>query len=359
MQISGAARIATAIFSCSVLAACGGGGGGSSPTPIQTSAPGGVGPASRSVVLSDASAVLTAAKLVSSDGYGPGGPPVGAMALARHVLSRRRPQAVSCQPGGSSGVGSVSFASSTDAQGNTTETYSDYYDSSCAKPERIATLTYPAGQSSSATGTTTEYNQSGAVIGYATVQTTWSSSSVTVTTADSATVGGSVVGRSGATCILTSSSTLTCGTAVFATVAGTTTGLTETLNQSFSATGQTTGTITVQASGTTYTGTSFTLVPPSSGTAWGLSGGTALDSLTGNGTANVNGSAVTSGNYSITDTTANVTASGSFSNSGPLTLTLTQSGSTLATMVVDADGNGTITYADTTKQNVAGFVIFG
>lgn len=361
MQISGAVHIATALFSCSLLAACGGGGGGGSslvpgPTPSTTPT---TAPTSRTVVLSDASAVLTAAKLVSSDGYGPGGPPVGAMSVARHLLSHRSTQAVNCQSGGSSGVGSVSFSSSTDAQGNTTEIYSDYYDASCAKPERVATLTYPSGSSSTATGTTTEYNQNGTVIGYATVQDSWSSSSVTVTTADSATAGGSVIGRSGVTCTANSGSTMTCGTASFATVAGTTTGLTASVNESFTSTGQLTGTVTVQATGTTYTGTSFTLVPPSSGTAWGLSGGTALDSLTGNGSATTNGSLVTSGNYTITDTTANITTSGSFSNSGPLTLTLTQSGSTLATIVVDTDGNGTITYADSTKQNVAGFVIFG
>ncbi len=361
MQFCGAARIATAIFSCALLAACGGGGsGGSTPIsgPGATPTPSG-GSASRSVVVSDAAAILTAGKLLGSDGYGAGGPPLGAMAVTRHVQSHRSTQAVQCQSGGSSGVGSVSFASSTDAQGNNTQTYSDYYDASCAQIERVATLTYPAGSSNSATGTTTEYSHGGTVTGFATVQTSWTSTSVTATTADSATVNGAVIGRSGVTCVLTSQSTQTCGTAQFSTVAGTTTGLTGSLSESFTATGQTTGTISAQFTGTTYSGSSLTLVPPSSGTAWGLSGGTAMDTLSGNGTATVNGSLVTGGAYSVTDSTANITASGSYTGSALLTLTLKQGATTLATITIDVDGNGTITYADNTTQNVAGFTIFG
>jgi hypothetical protein len=110
---------------------------------------------------------------------------------------------------------------------------------------------------------------------------------------------------------------------------------------------------------TTYSGSALALVPPSSGTGWGLSGGTQMDSLSGTGTATLSGSLVTSGSYNITDTTAGITASGSFAGSGPLTITLTQNGATLATITVDADGNGTITYADSTRETVAGFVIFG
>jgi hypothetical protein len=365
MRFSIAARIATAIVSCSLLAACGG--GGSSPAPVQTLPPvgGGQGPVARSIVRSDAQAILTVGKLLGDDGYSVGGPPLGAMAVARHVLARKRVQAVQCQPGGFSGVGSVSTDQSTDAQGNTTQTYRDYYDANCAQLERVSTLVFPPGpilaSSGSITGSTTEYDHSGAVIGYATVQSSWTPTSVTVQTADSSTVGGAVVGRSGVTCTSPSSTstTQTCGTAAFQTVAGTTTGLTATLTETFTQTGQTSGNVNAQASATTYAGSGLSLVQPSSGTNWGLSGGNVMDTLSGSGSAVFNGSAVASGNYSVSDTTAGVAASGSFTGSGPLTVTLTQSGVTLATITIDVLGNGTITYADNSHETVAGFVIFG
>ena len=84
-----------------------------------------------------------------------------------------------------------------------------------------------------------------------------------------------------------------------------------------------------------------------------------MDSLSGTANATFNGSLVTAATYSVTDSTANVSASGSYSGSGPLTVTLTQNGTALATLTIDVDGNGTITYADSTKENIAGFVIFG
>jgi hypothetical protein len=285
------------------------------------------------------------------------------MAVARHIRAGRQTQAVQCSTGGSSGIGSVSFSSTTDAQGNQTQTYSDYYDGSCQQTERVATLVYPAGSSfssGSVTGQTTEFDRTGAVTGYATMQSSYTPTSVTVQTADAKTVSGAVVGRSGATCITpsTSSSNETCGLASFATVAGATTGVTESVNETFTANGQNfNATATVTA--TTYSGSGLTLVPPSSGTAWGLSGGTQLDSITGTGNATYNGSLATSATYSVNDSTAGITASGSIAGTS-LTLTLVQGTTTLATITVDPDGNGTITYAaDGSKENVAGFTIFG
>lgn len=371
MKTIPAARMAAVILSCSLFAACGGGGGGGTvaTAPVPTASPGPISTpsagASRSVVRSDAETILTAGKLLGDDGYFVGGPPLGAMSVVRHVASRRRTQAVQCSSGGSSGVGSVSFSESTDAQGNTTQTYDDYYDASCQQIERMATLVYPPGaslgSSGSITGTTTEYDKSAAVTGYATVQSSWTPTSVTAQTADAKTVGGAVVGRSGVTCTAssTTSTTQTCGTASFATVGGATNGLVASLVETFTSTGQTTGTVSAQMTATTYAGSALALVPPSSGTAWGLSGGTQLDLLTGSGNATFNGSLVIAASYVVGDTTTGINASGAYSGSGTLTIALTQTGSTLATITIDVDGNGTITFADGTKETVAGFVIFG
>jgi len=362
MQIRPVARYASALLSCAFLAACGGGGGGSTPTPITTPGPGSNLP-TRSVVRSDAQAILTAGKVLGTGGYAAGGPPLAAMAVARHIESARRsPQAVQCSSGGISGVGSVSFSSSTDAQGNQTQVYGDYYDANCQQAERIATLVFPPGSSLSSgsiTGTTTEYDRTATVIGYATFQSSYTPTTLTLQTADAKTVGGAVVGHSGATCIASSNSpTETCGLASFATVGGTTTGLTESITETFTSTGQITGTIAAQLAATTFTGAGLTLVPPSSGTAWGLSGGTQLDSTTGTGNATVNGSITTSATYSFNDATAGITASGSISGTS-LTVTLVQGSTTLATVTIDADGNGSVTYADSSKETVAGFTIFG
>ena len=244
--------------------------------------------------------------------------------------------------------------------GNTTQTYGDYYDSNCQQTERIATLVFPAGSGAtgSVTGTTTEYDRTGAVTVYATVQATYDRTSVTVQTADARTVGGPIVGRSGATCVATSNTAATCSIASFATVAGVTSGATETVSESFTVAGSSTA-VSAQLTGTTYTGSGLALVPPGSGsTTWGLTGGTQLDSITGTGNATYNGSIVTSASYSITDTTANISASGGISGSS-LTLTLTQAGATIATVTIDADGNGSITYSDNTREVVAGFTIVG
>ncbi|HEY0615388.1 MAG TPA: hypothetical protein VGC96_12130 [Candidatus Elarobacter sp.] len=356
--------MATAIFSCALLAACGGGGGGSSPVTGPTPTPPG-GAAPRAVVRSDAQTGLTVAKLLGADNYFPGGQPLGAMSIARRLLGRKRIEAVNCSPGGTSGIGSFSFDETTDAQGNDTQNYRDYYDANCAQPERVATLVFPNGTnvgsaSGSITGSTTEYARNGgAVSGYATLQISWTSTTVTVVAADAPSVGGAVAGRSGVTCVQTGTGTYQCGTASFQSVAGTTTGLVATINETLSGSGNGSGNVNATLSATTYSGSGLTLVPPASGTGWGLSGGAVLDAITGNGSASFSGSTVTTGNYSFADSTQSISASGSFSNAGPLTVTLTQGGSNVATFTIDADGNGSVTYADATQNAVAGYVIFG
>ena len=261
MRTSRAALVATALVSSSLLAACGGG-GGSSPVVTPTFAPGGA--TTTAVVRSDAQTVLVAAKLLGSDGYFPGGPPLGAMSVARLVRSRAPRAVANCSSGGTSGVGSVSFDETTDAQGNDTQNYRDYYDANCAQPERVATLIYPAGTSvgspsGSITGSTTEYSHAGTVIGYATLLASWTPSSVTVRTVDSNAVGGGVVGQSGATCDATSTTAVTCGTASFQTVAGTTTGVAGTIAETLVPNTQNGGgTVTAQLSATTYGGAGLT-----------------------------------------------------------------------------------------------------
>ena len=218
----------TALLTCSLLAACGGGGGGGTgggsgtvPTPTPTS--GAVNP--RAVIRSDAQGILAAGKVLSGGGYNAGGSPLGAMAVVRRVRARRGTLA-SCNSLGS--LGSNTVTDTTDAQGNDTQTYTDFYDSNCQQVERVAVLVYPKGSSISGgnvNGTTTEYDHSAAVTGYSTWQSTFNSSTMTVQTQDAKTVGGAIVGRSGATCTYTGTSTETCGQASFATVGGTTTGL--------------------------------------------------------------------------------------------------------------------------------------
>ncbi|MEA2721408.1 MAG: hypothetical protein QOJ39_3272 [Candidatus Eremiobacteraeota bacterium] len=375
MRTFPARHIAAALLTCSLLAACGGGGGGTlvgtappptaqptgtpSPVPSATPAPG----TPRGTIRATSQAILAAGKVLGQGGYSVGGPPVGAMGIVRLIRSKR--VLLTTTPCSSNVNGSANLTETTDAQGNVHDLYSDYYDANCTQPERAANIVTPPGSSISAgsiTGDTTEYDRSRNVTGYATFSATYNATSMTVQTAFSKTVGGALVGRSGATCIAPSQTATneTCGLALYSTVAGTTYGVTESVAESFTTTNNGfNSTATANVTATTYTGAGLTLVAPVAGnTTWGLSGGTQLDSITGTGTATYNGSFVTSASYAINDTTASITASGTITGTS-LTVTLTQAGSTVATLVIDADGNGSVTYADSTKETVAGYTIFG
>jgi hypothetical protein len=266
------------------------------------------------------------------------------MAVVRHVQSRRSTQAVQCPSGGSSGVGSVSFGSSTDAQWNATQTYSDYYDASCAQIERVATLTYPSGSSNAATGTTSDYSHGGAIIGFATMQTSWTSTSVTVTTAGSATVNGGVIGRSGGA-VLDRRRHPDRSHRIAERVIH--------RDRADDRNGQR----------AVHRNDLQRQLARARSAAVGHGLGAERRHRDGLAQRQRHGDRQrltgTGGTYSVTDSTANVTASGSYTGSALLTLTLKQGGTTLARFTIDVDGNGTITYADNTTQNVAGFTIFG
>ena len=297
MQMFSARRIATALLACSLLAACGSGGGGggttappptTAPTPTSGPSTGPIAGTPRSTIRATSQAVLAAGKVLGQGGYAASGQPLGAMGIVRLVRSKgRAPQATPCSPNAN---GSANFSSSTDAQGNVHDLYSDYYDQSCTQLERAATIVSPPGSTfpnGSITGDTTEYDRNHIVTGYATFSSTYTSTTMTVQTAFSKTVGGAVVGHSGATCIAPSQTAAneTCDLALYSTVAGTTYGIAESVAESFTTTNNGfNSTANANVTATTYTGAGLALVAPSAGsTTWGLSGGSQLDSITGTG----------------------------------------------------------------------------
>jgi hypothetical protein len=333
------------------------------PTPSSAPSTGPIAGTPRSTIRATSQAILAAGKVLGQGGYSGGNQPIGAMGIVRLTRSTRAPRATSCSPNPS---GSTNLSSSTDAQGFVHHLYSDFYDQNCTQLERAATTVSSSPSTSSngiVTGDTTEYDRNHAVTGYATFFSTYTDTTMGVRTAFSKTVSGPVVGTSEVSCLKRSPAAAdeTCGLALISTVAGTTFGIVESVADTFTSTNNgfnSTANATVTA--TTYTGAGLEFVQPPAfgGTNWNLTGGTQLDSVAGTGTASYSGSFVTSASYTINDSTASIASSGAVGGTS-LTFTLTQAGSTVATIAIDADGNGSVTYADLTKETVAGYTIFG
>ena len=306
-------------------------------------------------------ALLTVSKVLDTGGYYPGFLTLGPMERGRSMQSVRSTRSTVCSAGGASGDGSASYSSTSDAQAYH-DVYNDFYSPNCANLERITTLDQPKSNTQSqgvSTGYTTQYNRAGAVIGYATNQQTFNPNLLTVSMSDAKTVGGAQAGQSGASCVPTSSTDASCNLASFMAAGGETTGLLETVAETFNSSNQV---WSAQISATTYAGTGLSLVrPPAGGSTWGIQGGTQIDTLTGSGTAKYSGSFASQLDYTTTSSPGGYSATAHLVAATPATLTITVSknGATVATAVVDGDGNGTVTYAaDNSTDTVAGFTIF-
>ena len=176
---------------------------------------------------------------------------------------------------------------------------------------------------------------------------------------DAKTVGGAQAGQSGASCVPTSASVVRCNLASFMAAGGETTGLLETVTETFTSNGA----WTAQISATTYTGSGLFLVQPASGgSTWGIQGGTQSDSLSGSGsyTQPSGSSFVSQLDYTTTSNPGGYSATAHLNAAAhnTLTITVSKNAATVATAVVDGDGNGTVTYADNSTDTVAGFTIF-
>ena len=227
-------------------------------------------------------------------------------------------------------------------------------------PERITTLNQPTSNTlnqGDSTGYTTQYNRAGAVIGYATNQQTYNQNLLTVFMSDAMTPGGAQVGRSGASCVPTSSTVVRCNLASFMAAGGEMTGLLETVTETYTGNAA----WTAQISATTYADSGLSLVqPPAGGSTWGIQGGTQIDPLSGSGTAAYNGSFASQLDYTTTSSPGGYSATAHLvAAHATLTITISKNSATVATAVVDGDGNGTVTYAaDNSTDTVAGFTIF-
>jgi hypothetical protein len=198
------------------------------------------------------------------------------------------------------------------------------------------------------------------VIGYATNQQTYNQNLLTVYMSDAKTVGGTQVGQSGASCVPAppSSNTTRCNLASFMTAGGETTGLLETVTETYNSSSKV---WSAQISATTYAGSGLSLVQPlSGGSTWGIQGGAQIDALSGSGTAAYNNSFASQLDYTTTSNPGGYSATAHLVAAGAtLTITVSKNGATVATAVVDGDGNGTVTYAaDNSTDTVAGFTIF-
>jgi hypothetical protein len=357
------ARTASSLVVAVVLSACGAG-GGSVPATTSVTSPQ---LADRTLARADAQAMLAAAKIVVPGGYYPGLAPIGAFAVLRHPSASRRAQSGPCGPGGTSGIGSTMIDINVGADGDWTSTYTDFYDASCTQRERVTTLRLPppAGILDRgpilATGTTTAYDRTGAVIAFSAVQVSYSETFVTVQTADAKTVGGPVVARSAATCTTAqpASGPETCSLAAWSTAGTQTTGVTETVGVSFGPTpGAASTRATAQISATVVSGAPLTIVA-SGTTAWTITGGTPIGALSGLAFADYYGFNLVDTGFEMTDA-LNGLESHSATIGPAVGLNLDRAATPFAALHADADGIGTITYAsDGATEPIAGFTIFG
>jgi hypothetical protein len=303
-------------------------------------------------------ALLTVSKVLDTGGYYPGFATLGPMGRGRRAQSVQPLTAV-CSPGGANGDGSASYSSTTDAQGRH-DVYNDFYSANCVNLERVTTLNQPTSNTQSqgvSTGYTTQYNHAGAVIGYATNQQTYNQNLLIVFMSDAKTPGGAQVGQSGASCVPTSGAVTRCNLASFMTAGGETTGLLETVTETYTGNGAS----TAQVSATTYAGSGLSLVQPTAGgSTWGIQGGTQIDTLSGNGSDTYLSSSFASQlDYTTTSSPGGYSAAAHLvAAHATLTITVSKNSATVATAVVDGDGNGTVTYADNSTDTVAGFTIF-
>ncbi|MDB5040595.1 MAG: hypothetical protein JWN27_1321 [Candidatus Eremiobacteraeota bacterium] len=377
-----AARFSLALVAGALVAGCGGGGGGTGgppvvggPTPTPTTAPTPTPapsatptPFPQTFARSDAQGVLAMWKVLGTGGYYPGGFPVGVSSARRRPAAARTPSSSTspCQSGGASGVGSVQVYTADPFTLNGVpyqlQTYVDYYDTQCQQHERNATVETPVSNTASsgtAVGYTTEFGKTGSTLGIGSYSLSYTPTSITVLADEQPQGnGGAQMLHWGTTCTLPSqgANSLTCGMASADTIYNSgflTTGLVETVVETF----DTSGNVSATISGTTYSGSGLALASPAPGnTAWGVTGGTQVDALSGSANVVYNGSIATSGSLTLTGSGSGTKATGTLAAT-VLHATVVQGSVTLATIDADADGNGTVLYGNGSTNVVAGFTI--
>lgn len=373
---------------CFALAACGGGGGGGASGPAAVAPPVTQSPSkiqSVSVQRSVAGQTLqgiqaaTQAFAFSPAGSTPLSVTRAIRDAARRVSANYRTGS-SIQPRGvrkpqvaysacSNGVESATvIVSSTEEQ----LYMKAFYDAGCTLLHQDIYFDVIATSSSagSITGNLTQYTTAGAVFQYNTIAMSFSGLTATsgtftmqLTNAVSAT--SPQLEALGISCNIASAVSVTCGAGDVAHLAsiGSDIGATLALSLSAAAT-VSTATVTLNENLSAYTGALNGLaLAPATFPNWTISGGSLADSaaLTGQITLNSLGS-ITSAAVTVSDATDDATVAVTAGGT-PVQITgsvkQTSTGQTVATFVVDQNGNGTVTYGNGTVAQISAWNVLG
>jgi hypothetical protein len=281
------------------------------------------------------------------------------LAVARKARAFARRHALASTPPANCVNGASDTTTQTSA---TSETITDdtYYDSACTEIESqmITTLniTSPSPVVATATLQLTEFTIAGSVTSVSTatlaINDTATQQVVTIQDSEANTANTSPFATVGVTCTSPVGSTsISCGAASTATVASVSGAVAVSLSGTV-----TTAALALMLNLSTYTGTSLSIVPPVTGTAWSIAGGTVTDTITASLNASLSGMATTSLSLTASDSSDGATISLNEQTSS-IVGTLTQNGKTVATLTINADGNGTITYPDGTTGTITDFTI--
>ncbi len=302
------------------------------------------------------------------------------------------------------------------SNGNYTQTIEFFYDSACTQPRKLITLniTFSSG-TGTFTGTEELWDTSGNVVDYKTDTGTFTFSGQQVTEVSvqrtvAAAPSATPFAENGFTCVFNSGEAIDCGNGIVATIndaqldphiyqnmgpspspspsasptsptpsptpyeigfTGTVTGTQTTPSPSPSpSSSPTTSSIggwnpqsfqlQVTVSGAGYTGATQSMtIAPATAPAWAMTGGTQVTTLSGTATIGFGQSAMMStANITLTDSADGLTITLSSIGRGGLSGNVTNSsGQTVATVTVDANGDGVINYTTGATAQIRDWVI--
>jgi hypothetical protein len=409
-----------ALCAIAVVAACSGGGGGGSTMPSSGNGSGSSGssaPSASTTAMKEQSVANSALSVSGNsldvDQFGATGS-VGIQAIQRALASRNGAVPATATPTCQNGV---EFSQSSSGSGNYTQTIEFFYDSACTQPRKEITLniTFSSG-TGTFTGTEELWDMSGNVVDYKTDTGTFTFSGQQVTEVSvqrtvAAAPSATPFAENGFTCVFNSGQAIDCGDGIVATInnpqldphiyqnmgpspspsasasaaasptpsptpfeigfAGTVTGTQSTPSPSPSASSMPTMSpnngwnpqpfqLQVTVNGTGYTGATQSMtIAPATAPAWTITGGTQVTTLSGTATIGFGPSAMMStANITLTDSADGLTITLTSIGHGGLSGNVTNSsGATVATVTVDANGDGVINYTSGATAQIRDWVI--
>ena len=406
MESSRPIRSCLALLAVAIFAACGGGGGSMPPAGSAGSNPSN--PSSGTMAAKAQSAANSALAVTGNsldvDQFGASAS-ITSFAIQRAVAARDGNAPASASPG--TCQQGVEFSQTSPGAGQYNETIEFFYDSACTQPrKRIVMAIDFSSTGGIINGTEELWDMTGNVVDYKTDEGTFAFASnssqitqITVERTVAAAPSATPFAEDGFTCVYTTANPIDCGNAIVATVddkqldpqvsaspsasptatptpyeigfAGTVQGTLQTPSPSPSPSGMPTMSpnftwnaqnveLQLTVAGTGYTGAMQSMtIAPATAPAWNLTGGTQVTSLTGNATIGFGPSGMmSSANITLVDSADGLTITLTSIAHGGLSGTVTNSsGQTVATVTVDANGDGTISYTSGAMAQIRDWVI--